>query len=158
VAVEVLLRRTIEHLGKVGEVVRVKPGYARNYLFPMGLAADPSSENLRRVEKDKAVEAVLEGERAKERADLAARMAEVSLTIEAKANPEGHLFGSVGSRQVVERLVAKGFEVEERQVAFDVVRELGEYEATVRLGGDVEAKVKVWVVEELAPGSEGAAS
>jgi large subunit ribosomal protein L9 len=156
-AIEVLLRRSIESLGKVGEVVRVRPGYARNYLFPMGLATTPSEDNLRRVEKDKEAEAVLEAERQKERADLAERLGAVSLTVEAKANPEGHLFGSVGPRQVLEGLSAKGFEVEERQVAFDVVRQLGEYEATVRLGGDVEAKVKVWVVEELAPGTPGAA-
>jgi large subunit ribosomal protein L9 len=156
-AIEVLLRRSIESLGKVGEVVRVRPGYARNYLFPMGLATQPTAENLRRVEKDKEVEAVLESERAKERAELAQKVAAISLTFEAKANPEGHLFGSVGPRQVVEALAAKGVEVEERQVAFDVVRELGEYEATVRLGGETEAKVKVWVVEELAPGTPGIA-
>jgi large subunit ribosomal protein L9 len=153
VAIEVLLRRSIESLGQVGEVVRVKPGYARNYLFPRGLAVFPTADNLRRVEKDKAEEAVLEQERAKVRADFAARLSAASLTVEAKANPEGHLFGSVGARQVVDGLAAKGLQVEERQVAFEPVKQLGEYEATVRLGGDVEAKVKVWVVEELAPGS-----
>jgi len=154
-AIEVLLRRSVESLGRVGEVVRVKPGYARNYLFPRGLAAFPTAANLRLVEKDKVVEAELEAQRAQERVALAARLAAVSLTFEAKASSEGHLFGSVGVRQVVDALAAKGFKVEERHVAFEPVKELGEYEATVKLGGDVEAKVKVWVVEELAPGAAG---
>jgi large subunit ribosomal protein L9 len=155
-AIEVLLRRSVESLGRVGEVVRVKPGYARNFLFPRGLAVFPTSQNLRLVEKDKVVEAELEAERAKQRADLAARLSAVSLTFEMKASAEGHLFGSVGPRQVVDALAAKGFPVEERHVAFEPVKELGEYEATVKLGGDVESKVKVWVVEELAPGTAGA--
>jgi large subunit ribosomal protein L9 len=154
--IEVLLRRSVDALGKVGEVVRVKAGYARNYLFPRGFAVFPTTDNLQRVEKDKAVEAVVEAERAKARADLAAKISATSVTIEAKANPEGHLFGSVGARQVVDGLAAKGFEIEERHVTFETVKQLGEYEATVRLGGDVDAKVKVWVVEELAPGAEGA--
>jgi large subunit ribosomal protein L9 len=153
VAIEVLLRRSIESLGRVGEVVRVKPGYARNYLFPRGLAVFPTEDNLRRVERDKAEEAALETERAKERAELAARVSAVSLTVEAKANAEGHLFGSVGPRQVVDGLAAKGVSVEERQVVFEPVKALGEYEATVRLGGDTEARVKVWVVEQLEPGA-----
>ena len=155
-AIEILLRRSIESLGRVGEVVRVKPGYARNYLFPRGLAVFPTADNLKRVEKDKVEEAALEAERAKERADLAARLGAVSLTFEAKANPEGHLFGSVGVRQVVDALAAKGFAVEERHVVFEPVKQLGEYQAVVRLCGDVSADVKVWVVEELAPGAPGA--
>ena len=111
-ALEVLLRKSVESLGRVGETVRVKNGYARNYLFPLGIAVLPTGENLRMVEKDKEVEAVLEVERAKMRAELAARLAAVTLSIEANANPEGHLFGSVGPRQVAEALAKKGFTIE----------------------------------------------
>ncbi len=154
-AIEVLLRKSIESLGKVGEVVRVRPGYARNYLFPMGAAVLPTPENLRLVEKDKEVEAAVEAERAKVMAELASRLSGVSITIEAKANPEGHLFGSVGAKQVADALVAKGFPIEEKQVRFEAVRELGEYEAKIHLAPDAEPSVKLWVVEELAA-KEGA--
>src|SRR5204863_8326694 len=127
-AVEVLLRRSIESLGKVGEVVRVRPGYARNYLFPQGLAVDPTAENLRLVEKAKVVEAAIEAEHAKERAELMAKLEGVSVTIEAKANPEGHLFGSVGPKQIADALVAKGFPINERQVRVEPIKALGEHD------------------------------
>jgi large subunit ribosomal protein L9 len=156
-AIEVLLKKSVETLGKVGQVVRVRPGYARNYLYPHGIAVPPTAENLRLVEKDKAVEAVLEAERAKVLAALAERITSLgSVTIEAKANPEGHLFGSVGSRQVFDALAAKGIEVEERAVKFEPVKQLGEYEATIHLAVDTEPKLKVWVVEELAKDASGA--
>ncbi len=74
-SLEVLLRRSVESLGRVGEVVKVRTGYARNYLFPHGIAVLPTKENLRLVEKDKAVEAALEAERAKQRAELVAKLA-----------------------------------------------------------------------------------
>jgi large subunit ribosomal protein L9 len=148
-AMEVLLRKSVESLGRVGEVVRVREGYARNYLFPYGIAVLPTTENLRLVEKDKAVEAAEEAERARQRAELVARLAQVAVTIEAKSNPEGHLFGSVGAKAVADALVAKGFSIEERNVRLEPVKELGEYEVVVHLSADAEAKVKLWVVDEV---------
>jgi len=149
-AIEVLLRRSVDSLGRVGEVVRVKPGYARNYLFPHGIAVLPSKENLRLVEKDKAVEAEIEAERAKVRAELLSRLSGTQVHIEAKSNPEGHLFGSVGPKQVADALVAKGFkDVEERNVRFEHVKQLGEYEVKVHLAADAETTIKLWVVDEV---------
>ena len=149
--VDVLLRKSVESLGKVGEVVRVRPGFARNYLLPQGIAVLPTKENLRLVEKDKVVEATLEAERAKARAALAARLSGLAVTIEAKANPEGHLFGSVGPKHVFDALVAKGFTVlEERQVRFEPVKQLGEYEVKIHLAADVEPAIKLRVVGEGA--------
>jgi large subunit ribosomal protein L9 len=149
-AVEVLLRKSIESLGKVGEVVRVRNGYARNFLLPQGLAVSPTAENLRLVEKDKVVEAAVEAERAKERADLMAKLEGVSITLEAKANPEGHLFGSVGPKQIADALVAKGFPVAERNVRIEPLKALGEYEVLVHLAADAEPTIKVWIVEEIS--------
>ena len=148
-AIEVLLRKSIESLGRVGEVVRVRPGYARNFLFPHGLAVPPTAENRRLVEKDKVVEAALEAEQAKQRAELVARLAGASVTIEAKSNPEGHLFGSVGPKQVADALVATGYAVEERHVRLEPVKQLGECEVELHLAADAEAKVKLWVVDEV---------
>jgi len=154
-AIEILLRKTVESLGRVGQVVRVRPGYARNYLVPFGIAVAPTPENLRLVEKDKAVEAVLEAERAKALAELAERLtAAEPIERREKANPEGHLFGSVGPKQVAEELVARGFPVEEKQVRLENVKQLGEYEVTIHLAPGTEPKIRLRVVDES--GGQGA--
>jgi large subunit ribosomal protein L9 len=149
-AMKVLLRRSIEGVGTVGETVRVKNGYARNYLLPQGYAAIVSPESLRRIAEDKKVEAVREAELAKERASLAERLAEVKLTIEVRASEEGHLFGSVGVRQVIASFLEQDFRFIERHVHFDTVRELGEYDVKVNLGADQEVTVPVWIVQDAA--------
>ena len=149
-AMEVLLRRSIEGVGTVGEVVKVKNGYARNYLLPQGYAAIVSTESLRRIEDDRKLEAVRDAELAKERASLAEKLADVKLTIEARAGEEGHLYGSVGVRHVIAALLSQDFRFIERQIRFDIVRELGEYEATVILGLGHELTVPVWVVQDAS--------
>ncbi len=147
-AIEVLLRRSIEGVGTVGEVVRVKPGYARNFLFPNAFAAPVTPDSLRRIEKDKAAEAVRERELASRRQDLVRQLKDVTVTIEARAGEDGHLYGSVTPRQVVQRLEEMGYTFDERHMRFEAVRELGEYPLTLLLGGGVEATVKVWVVQD----------
>ena len=147
-AMEVLLRRTIEGVGEVGEVVKVKPGYARNYLFPMGYAAVITPETIRRVEKDKKVEAVRQERLAKERAEIAERLEDLKLTIEARAGEDGHLYGSVGARHVIAAFAEQDFRFIERHIRFETVRELGEYECTVVLSESVQVPVKVWVVQD----------
>ncbi len=147
--VQVLLRRSVEAVGRVGEVVRVKPGFARNYLLPYGIAVLPTKENLRLVEKDKAVEALEEAEKAKLRAELLAKLGAASVRIEVKSNPEGHLFGSVGAAQVAQSLAAQGFAVEEKHVRMEAVKQLGEYEVVVHLAADAETKIKLWVLDEV---------
>lgn len=147
-AMEVLLRRTIEGVGDVGEVVKVKNGYARNYLFPQGYAAPVTAETLRRVAKDRAVEAVRQDRLAKERAEIADRLDGMKLTVEARAGEDGHLYGSVTVRQVIATFLSEGFRFVDRQVRFETVRELGEYECTVVLSPEVQVPVKVWVVQD----------
>ena len=147
-AVEVLLRKSIESLGRVGEVVKVKNGFARNYLLPQGIAVLPTSENLRLVEKDKVVEATLDAERAKARAELVAKLTGLAVQVTAKANPEGHLFGSVGPKQVADALVAKGFAIEERQIRMEPAKQLGEHEVKIHLAPDAEPAIKLWVVSD----------
>lgn len=149
-AMEVLLRRSIEGVGTVGEVVKVKNGYARNYLLPQGYAAIVSPESLRRIDDDRKHEAVREAELAKERASLAEKLADVKLTIEARAGEEGHLYGSVGPRQVIASFLEQDYRFVDRQIRFDIVRELGEYEATVILAPGHELTVPVWVVQDAA--------
>ena len=147
-AMEVLLRRTIDGVGDVGEIVKVKNGYARNYLFPQGYAAPVTAETLRRVAKDKKVEAVRQERLAKERADIAERLDGLKLTVEARAGEDGHLYGSVTVRQVIASFLEEGFRFVDRQVRFETVRELGEYDCTVVLSQEVQVPVKVWVVQD----------
>ena len=149
-ALEVLLRRTIEGVGTVGEVVKVKNGYARNYLLPHGYAATVSAESLRRVAADRKVEDVREAALAKERASLAEKLADVQLTMEARASEEGHLYGSVGVRQVIGAFLEQEYRFVERQIRFETVRELGRYEATVVLAPGHELQIPVWIVQDAA--------
>jgi large subunit ribosomal protein L9 len=145
-AIEVLLRRSIEGVGNVGEVVRVRDGYARNYLLPYSLAALVTPDSMRNIEKDKAAEAVRDAEEAKERAALTEKLAGVELRIESRAGEDGHLYGSVGARQVVDALKLKGFRFEERQIRFETVRQLGEYEVPIHLTREHDVKVRLLVV------------
>ena len=153
-ATEVLLRRTIDGVGTVGEVVKVKNGYARNFLLPQGYAALVNQESMRRIDRDKKEQAVRELALSKERAALAEQLADVTLTLEARAGEDGHLYGSVGVRQIIEALTALDYRFLERQVRFETVRELGKYEVILMLGGDKELTLPVWVVQDAADQQE----
>ncbi len=153
-AFEVLLRRSIEGVGKVGEVVRVKNGYARNYLLPKGYAAIVSDDSLRQIEKDKKVEAVRLAELAKYHAEVAEQLEKTQLTIEARAGEDGHLYGSVGVKHVLDAFAEIDFNFEARQIRFEPVRELGEYVVPVHLSRDLAVDVKLWVVQDAAEAVE----
>ncbi len=144
---KVLLRRNVRNLGQIGEVVDVKPGYARNYLIPQRLALQPSEGNLKRVEAEKA--AYLE-QLAKQREQLEARAKVIDgteVTISARANEEGHLYGSVGRAQIASALAEAGKFVEDQYIELDeAIRELDKYDVTIRFDQDVSATVYVWVV------------
>lgn len=156
-AMEVLLRRTIDGVGEVGELVKVKNGYARNYLFPQGYAAPVSPETMRRVAKDKQIEAVRQERLAAERAGIAERLKDLRLTVEARAGEDGHLYGSVGIRQVIAAFLDADFRFVDRQIRFDSVRELGDYDCTVVLSADLQVPVKVWVVQDATEAAFAAA-
>ena len=147
-ATEVLLRRSIEGVGRVGEVVRVKPGYARNYLIPNAYAAYVTPEAMRQIEKDKELEIVREAELSKKRTLIAEKLKDLRITMEARAGADGHLYGSVGTRQIVQAFQELGYEFQERHIGFETVRELGEYDVNVNLGGGVIVPVKLWVVQD----------
>jgi len=149
-AIQVLLRRNIDGVGEVGEIVRVKNGYARNFLIPRGWAAVPSANALGRITKDKEREAVREAQDAEYRSALAEQLAKLTLTIEARAGEDGHLYGSVGPRHVMEALGAKGYPFDIRQIRFEPVRELGEYEVPLNLTREHVVDLKLWVVQDAA--------
>lgn len=147
-ALKVLLRRNIEGVGEVGDIVRVKPGYARNFLLPRGYAAIVTPDALAQIAKDKVVEARRLAQ-VKEHNDLLVKQLEgMKLTIEVRAGDDGHLYGSVGVKQILAAFEADGYRFEARQIRFDPVRELGEYMIPVHISGDHVVEVKLWVVRD----------
>ncbi len=146
---EVLLRRPVEKLGQAGDLVNVRPGYARNYLLPQGLAVAVTKENARLIEQERAALIEAEKARVKELEEAAKKLADVSVTIAAKASPEGHLYGSVNAAQIAEALQAQGFDVAPKAVQLEEpIKQLDVYDVPVRLHAELEASVKVWVVSD----------
>lgn len=146
---ELLLRQNIEHLGRVGDVVKVRPGYARNFLLPNGYAVMVTKANMAEIEKARARALVEEQERIGGLKELRAQLAETSITIEGRANEEGHLFGSVTAQNVAVALREKGFAIEEKQVRLEnPIKEIGVFDVELHLHQGVDAIVKVWVVQQ----------
>ena len=146
---ELLLRQNIEHLGRVGDVVKVRPGYARNFLLPNGYAVMVTKANMAEIEKARARALVEEQERIGSLKELSSQLAETSITIEGRANEEGHLFGSVTAQNVAVALREKGFAIEEKQVRLEnPIKEIGVFDVELHLHQGVDATVKVWVVQQ----------
>jgi len=162
-----LLCKNIDKLGIVGDIVEVAAGYGRNYLLPQGLATEPTKVNIRKLAEARLV---AEQERIHHRkllASLADRLQDVEVTIRARANKEGVLYGSVGRREIAVALLDEGFPVEDDHIVLDTpIRHLDNVAVDVKLADDLHSTVKVWVVrektgdeeEEEAPAQEAEAS
>jgi large subunit ribosomal protein L9 len=145
--IELLLIQSVDHLGKQGEVVEVKSGFANNYLLPQGLATIASDHHKRMVDKHKAKLQEIEQARLKDLKDLAKHIAKQSITIEANANEEGHLYGSVGAAEIVAALKQNEISLTADQIRLEgVLKELGLYTVKVHLHQEIETELKVWVV------------
>ncbi|HKO16589.1 MAG TPA: 50S ribosomal protein L9 [Gemmatimonadaceae bacterium] len=146
---EVILRQSVENLGNPGDVVKVKNGYARNFLLPRGLAFEATSGNLKRIQRERERLELAENERRSSAQNLAARLEQVSLTFSARVGEEGKLFGSVTAADIAQQLAAQGFEIEKRQVDLhEPIRALGVYRIPVRLHADVKPEIRVWVIKQ----------
>ena len=146
---QVILRDDMDHLGKTGEVVNVKPGYARNYLFPRGLAVKATATDVAQVEHEKRLIAARAAKQAKEAQGEADRLSQVSVSIARAVGEEDKLYGSVTSRDIVEALQAQGVTVDGKKLHLaEPIKTLGLTEVPVRLGRGVTATIKVWVVKK----------
>lgn len=153
-SVEVLLAENVAGLGKQGEIVRVKPGYARNYLLPYGLATVASEHNKRMVERHRQRLQELEAERIARLKSLADAVSKYSVTLEANANEEGHLYGSIVATDISKALKAAGYEVEPMHIKLEgPLRELGMYTVDVQFHEEVRTTLKVWVVPAASVGT-----
>lgn len=145
--VQLLLVQSVEHLGKQGDVVEVKTGYALNYLLPQGLAAIATEHHKHMVEKHKARLAEIQRVRLAGLQTMADSLAQQSVTIEANANEEGHLYGSVGPAEIVNALKRVNFTIAPDQVRLlGPLKELGLYTVKIHFGHEIEGDLKVWVV------------
>ncbi|WP_165251674.1 50S ribosomal protein L9 [Paludisphaera soli] len=143
----VLLTHEVPFLGRPGELVKVRPGFARNYLLPQGFATFATPHNLRVVEKHRERLRELEEARRADLLNLAAQIAQRSLTIEANANEEGHLYGSVNADQIADSIKSEGFPITTENIRIDgPLKDLGLYTIKVHLGQDIFTEVKLWVV------------
>lgn len=146
-SVELLLAEDVPALGKQGEIVQVRAGYARNYLLPQGLATVATEHNKRMVEKHRVKLAELQKQRLDELKKLADAISKYSVTIEAHANEEGHLYGSIGAADISKSLRSASFDVAPECVRLEgPLKELAMYTVKVQLHADVATEVKVWVV------------
>ncbi len=149
--IQLLLIQTVDPLGKQGDIVEVKPGYAKNYLIPLGLATIATEHHKRMVEKHKAKLAEIQKKRLVGIQSLADDIKTKRVSIEANANEEGHLYGSVGPDEIVKAIRAEGIVLTADQIRLQgPIKELGLYTVRVYLGHGIESEVKVWVMPQVA--------
>jgi large subunit ribosomal protein L9 len=147
--IEVILREDIKTLGHAGEMVRVKPGYARNYLLPQGLAYEATEGNKKRIAAETRVRAARNQAEQAEAERVAATLREVTLTLSGKAGEEGKLFGSITSQDIAEALAQQGHTVDRRRIELEhPIKTTGAHTVTLRLHPEVHADVRVSVVAE----------
>ncbi|MBI2895606.1 MAG: 50S ribosomal protein L9 [Deltaproteobacteria bacterium] len=146
-AVQVILREDVPNVGKTGEIVRVKPGFARNYLIPQDLAVLATSKNVARIEHDRTQIAAEKAKARKDSESLGERLAAASVTIQKNVGAEDKLFGSVTAKEIEAALALEGIRLDRKRIQLaEPIRSLGVHEVSVKLGNDVSAVVKVWVV------------
>ena len=148
---DVILTENVKNLGTIGEVVKVKPGYGRNYLVPQGLAVEASEAKLKELEHHKRQLNRKAEKLSQEAADVKARIEAVECTFVHKASEEGKLFGSVTSMEIAESLATQGIEIDRRKILLEQpIKELGEHAIDIKLNAGVNAIVKINVISEDA--------
>lgn len=152
---KILLCQDVEELGWLGDVVDVKDGYANNYLLPQGLGMVPTVGNLKSLAKEKAAGVERRKELTDRLSDAAKAVEGAEVVVAAKANEQGHLFGSVTAAEIASNLREQGFAIEDKQVRLgDHIKEVGETEVTIKFAAELTATVKVVVVAEQGQESE----
>ncbi|HEY2923138.1 MAG TPA: 50S ribosomal protein L9 [Candidatus Binatia bacterium] len=146
---EVILKEDVANLGKIGEVVRVRDGYARNYLLPRGLVLVANKKNLKTFEHQKKIVADQKQKIVRQAQTVSDQLTTVAVVIPMKVGEEGRLFGSVTTMQIEKALKARGVNVERRKIHLnEPIKTAGDYEVPVRLSADVTVPLKVSVVPE----------
>ena len=147
----VILRENMENLGKAGEVVSVKPGYGRNYLLPSGLAVPATEKDEARLQHEQRVIAARVAKLTKQMQSEADRLSQASVSLSRAVGEEDKLYGSVNNRDIAEALAEQGIKIDAKKIVLEEpIKALGMTEVAVKLGHDITAKLKVWVVKKEA--------
>lgn len=152
---KILLSESVRHVGRVGDVVDVSPGYARNFLIPKGLAVEPTKANLKRVEVRKQEIEKQERELRSQQETIIKKLSTVEVTLERRANEQGHLFGSVGASDIAHALQGMGYNIEASDINLSSkLDQIEKYTVEVKFAADLSTDIKVWV----APDAESKAA
>jgi large subunit ribosomal protein L9 len=146
--IQVVLREDVAKLGKTGEVVKVKPGYARNFLLPRGMAALATEGNLQRIEHERKAAFARAAKLRKSLEAVAATLEGKTVHIARQAGEDGRLFGAVTTREIADALKAMGIEVDRKKLDAPEMRAVGVYDVVAKLGGEVSATFKVDVTRK----------
>jgi len=147
--VQVILRENVDRLGRVGDIVTVADGYARNHLLPQRLAVVADSGKVKQVEHEKRVIQARQDKIRRELEQLARRLSRTSCTIAARAGEEDKLFGSVGPSDIVQALAETGIEIDRKWVRLEEpIKELGVFSVPIEIAKGIEARLKLWVVKQ----------
>jgi large subunit ribosomal protein L9 len=145
---QVILKENIETLGHIGDIVKVAPGYARNYLVPKGLAIEATLKNAKQLDHVKRQMEYKKNKELEQVKGLAARIEALTLTLTHQAGEEGKLFGSVTNMELAEKLNAQGIEIDRKKIMLtEPIKHLGEFTATIKLHSEVSATLKVIIVK-----------
>jgi len=151
---KVILREDIPKLGDAGDVVSVKPGFARNFLLPKGLASTATAARVNEIEHHKRIIATRQAALLKDLKGASKAIREMDLSFEAQAGETGKLFGSITSAQIATKIKEQGIAVDRRKIQMDAIKEVGEHEIKIRLHKELTIDVKVNVVSSGAPPPE----
>jgi large subunit ribosomal protein L9 len=153
--VKLLLKESIKNVGRVGDIVDVSPGYARNFLLPRELAVQPTPGNVKKVEERRKEIEKQERDRREQQAALIQRLSGVEVTLERRANEQGHLYGAVSATEIAKALQGQGFNIEPGDVNLPGrLDRIDTYQVTIKFAEDLTTDVKVWV----APDAESKAA
>lgn len=145
---KVILTETIDRLGKIGDVVTVKDGYARNFLIPNNKAKPATPGNVKSLDALKKKQAAIETKKIEDAKALADKMSGLSVTISAAAGEEEKLFGSVTAEMIATSLESEGYKIDKKDIILDEpIKKLGAYQVTVKILPEVKANLRVWVVK-----------
>jgi large subunit ribosomal protein L9 len=144
--IKLLLKESVKNVGRVGDLVEVSPGYGRNFLLPRDLAVHPTPDNVKKVEERRKEVERLEKERRDQQAGLIKKLSGVEVTLERRANEQGHLFGSVSATDVAKALQAQGYDVQPDDVNLPgKLDRIDTFMVEIKFADDLSTEVKVWV-------------
>ena len=145
---EVILLKDVEGLGTAGDIVNVKPGYARNYLSPLGLALRASKRNLAVADEKKRVSEARKGRMNKVNLETVAALSKIELTIEMQVGEEEKLFGSVTTQDIHKALLEKDLDIERPAILLDEpIKALGVYNIPIKISGELQPEIKLYVIK-----------